>query len=156
MMKTSQVIDDLQFKFLSENEKDDDFNLAIIAETFKALAVKIKPLKTENKILELNELSSSEIADELSYANKSLKQFKEASVKGVVSENVMNMLYAFHEGMAKEYNLTHTLWDADTLNSFAMSHLMSYWTPVWDSLDGIGGEVKSYLNFLSQKKRFKV
>ncbi|MBR2277086.1 metaphase chromosome protein 1 [Leuconostoc gasicomitatum] len=152
MMKTSQVIDDLQFKFLSENEKDDDFNLAIIAETFKALAVKIKPLKTENKILELNELSPSEIADELSYANKSLKQFKEASVKGVVSENVMNMLYAFHEGMAKEYNVTHTLWDADTLNSFAMSHLMSYWTPVWDSLDGIGGEVKSYLNFLSQKK----
>ena len=29
MMKTSQAVDELQFKFLSENEKDDDFNLVI-------------------------------------------------------------------------------------------------------------------------------
>ena len=152
MMKTSQAIDELQFEFLSENENDDDFHLAVIAETFKGLAVKIKPLKTRNNVPQLNELSSTEIADEILYANKSLNQFKEASINGVVSENVTGMLHAFHEGMAKEYNVTHALWDADTLNTFAMSHLMTYWMPVWDNLDGIGGDVKSYLNFLSQKK----
>ncbi|MEX0380277.1 metaphase chromosome protein 1 [Leuconostoc sp. MS02] len=152
MMKTSQVIDELQFKFLSENENDDDFNLAIIAETFKGLPVKIKTLKTEKSGVELPGLSPAEIANEMSYADKSLQQFKEASVKGVVSGNVVSMLRAFHEGIAKEYGMTHTLWDAKILNDFAMAHLLAYWIPVWDNLDGIGGEVKSYLKFLSQKK----
>jgi len=153
LMQKSNAVDDLQFKFLSENEQDDDFNLVIIAETFRELTPKIKPLQAIETVVKLEpDLNELEIQAELEYADKKLLQFQEASVKDVVSDNVVSMLYAFHEGMAKEYNATHDLWDAKTLNAFASEHLLDYWIPEWDNLDGIGGEVKSYLTFLSKKQ----
>ncbi|MGX7051609.1 metaphase chromosome protein 1 [Leuconostoc palmae] len=153
MIKTSSAIDDLQFKFLLENEKDDDFNLKIIAETFKGLQPKLKPLvEVEGNIgnADIN-LTTDDINNELAYAELKLSQFKATSVKDVISENVLKMLFALHEGIAKEYNLTHREWTPIIINQFIMDHLLDYWTPEWHNLDGIGGEVKSYLLFLSEK-----
>ncbi len=153
MMKTSNAIDTLQFKFLSENDDDDDFNMAVIVETFRGLEPKMKPLKVSEAFLKSNETLTAEgLQAEAAYAEKRLAQFKENSVKGVVSDNVINLLHAFHVGIAQEYHLTHEQWDANVLNDFVQQHLMAYWTPQWSDLDGIGGEVKSYLKFLSQKK----
>lgn len=152
MMKNSNAVDELQFKFLIENEQDDNFNIEVIAETFRGLEAKIKPLKTDGQTISFPVLTVSEIENELVHGEKYIRAFKSSSVKGVVSENVENMLRAFHEGMAKEYNATHDIWDAEILNTFAMTSLLKYWHPTWESLDGIGGEVKSYLTFLSQKK----
>ena len=53
MMKTSNAIDELQFKFLSESEDDDDFNLEIINETFRGLSPKMKPLKNTDDVQKL-------------------------------------------------------------------------------------------------------
>ncbi|MGR8825419.1 metaphase chromosome protein 1 [Leuconostoc mesenteroides] len=153
MMKTSNAIDELQFKFLSESEDDDDFNLEIINETFRGLSPKMKPLKNTDDVQKLQpSLSPDEMQTEIEFADKSLQKFQEASVKDVVSDNVINMLHAFHEGMAREFNATHKFWRANLLNAFAEKHLLDYWTPQWRDLDGIGGEVKSYLTFLSSKK----
>ncbi|MGO2138489.1 MAG: metaphase chromosome protein 1, partial [Leuconostoc mesenteroides] len=153
MMKTSNAIDELQFKFLSESEDDDDFNLEIINETFRGLSPKMKPLKNTDDVQKLQpSLSRDEMQTEIEFADKSLQKFQEASVKDVVSDNVINMLHAFHEGMAREFNATHNLWRANLLNAFAEKYLLDYWTPQWRDLDGIGGEVKSYLTFLSSKK----
>ncbi|TYC46442.1 metaphase chromosome protein 1 [Leuconostoc litchii] len=153
MMKTSNAIDELQFKFLSENEDDDDFNLEVINETFRGLSPKMKSLKNTDNVHKLQpELTALDIQAELDFAKKSLKQFQDDSVKDVVSDNVTDLLYAFHEGMAQEFNATHDLWQPDMLNVFAEKYLIDYWTPRWLDLDGIGGEIKSYLTFLSKKK----
>lgn len=155
LMENSNTIDELQFKFLLENKQDDDFNLPIIEETFRGTKIKIKPLIDTIAKTQLAALQPDILAQEHIDAEKYLKQFKEASVKGVVSDNVTNMLLAFHKGIAETYHMTHDLWDADILKCFAMSHLLDYWEPSWDNLDGIGGEVKSYLTFLSTKGAIK-
>ncbi|CAM3143080.1 metaphase chromosome protein 1 [Leuconostoc rapi] len=155
LMKSSNAIDELQFKFLLENEQDDDFNLSVIEETFRGTKVKIKPLIENVGATQIPELKPEILNQEMVVSEKYLHQFKEASVKGVVSDNVTNMLSAFHEGIVEMFHVTHELWDAEILNHFAMSYLLDYWEPSWDSLDGIGGEVKSYLTFLSQKGALK-
>lgn len=152
MMKTSQAIDTLQFKFLSENEADDDFNLAVIHETFKGLSPVLRSLKNAEFEESTISITDSVLETELAYAKIKLGQFKLASVKDVVSDNVTAMLYAFHEGMAKEYGLTHDSWSAEALKAFTVHHLLDYWRPEWQDLDGIGGELKSYLTFLSSKQ----
>jgi len=155
LMKNSNAIDELQFKFLLENEQDDDFNLSIIEETFRGTKIKIKALTENTDVVQSVELKPEILDQEMLISDTYLHQFKNASVKGVVSDNVINMLSAFHKGIAETYHVTHDSWDAGTLNHFAMAHLLDYWEPSWDSLDGIGGEVKSYLTFLSQKGALK-
>lgn len=153
LMKTSSAIDDLQFKFLQVDDKDDHFNLPVIAETFRGLSPKMKPLKGADSVVALEpKLTEAQIQAELEFADKRLAQFKAASVKDVVSDNVVNMLRGFHEGLATEYQATHDLWQPAMFNALATDKLFNYWSPDWDNLDGIGGEVKSYLTFLSQKQ----
>lgn len=153
IMKTSSAIDDLQFKFLRADDKDDHFNLPVIAETFRGLPAKLKPLKGIETVSALTpQLTESQIQDELAYADKRLSQFKAASVKDVVSDNVVNMLRGYHEGLSAEYQATHELWQPAMFNALAAGKLFDYWTPAWDNLDGIGGEIKSYLTFLSEKQ----
>ena len=153
MMKTSSAIDDLQFKFLQADDQDDHFNLSVIAETFRGLAPQLQPLKGAADVtVHTPALTQAQVQEELAYADKRLAQFKAASIKDVVSENVVGMLRGFHQGIASEYQATHETWEPAMFNGLASAHLFEYWAPQWESLDGIGGEVKSYLTFLSEKQ----
>lgn len=152
MMKTSNAIDELQYKFLSQNDEDDDFDLQTIGETFRGLAPVVATTDDVKQDVEVMVLSQDLVDAELVYAQRRLEDFKAAAIKDVVSDNVLHLLYAYHEGMAKIYGRTHKTWDAESLKQFTKQELFDYWQPQWQDLDGIGGELRAYLKFLSQKK----
>ncbi|CAH1855959.1 metaphase chromosome protein 1 [Convivina intestini] len=152
LMNSSNAIDELQFKFLKVNGDDDDFDLNTIDEVFRGVTVKMAPLKLADAEALAPVLTADEVDSEIQYAEKRLPQFQESSIKGVVSENVLKMLSAYHLGLAQKYQAVHSQWTAPLIETFTTHDLMNYWTPQWDNLDGIGGEVSKYVTFLGKKK----
>ncbi|WEV54160.1 metaphase chromosome protein 1 [Leuconostocaceae bacterium ESL0723] len=152
LMKSSSAIDDLQFKFLKQEGDDDNFDLPVVAEVYRGLDIPLKPLTGAKAKPLAEQLSETAVQDEIDFAKRTLHQFQLASVKGVVTDNVVNMLMAFHQGLAEQYHATHRQWTAELLKTFASKDLLKYWQPEWDNLDGIGGEVESYLKFLKKQE----
>ncbi|MCO0832649.1 metaphase chromosome protein 1 [Fructobacillus sp. W13] len=152
VMEESNAIDDLQFKFLSQNEKDDDFALETIEDVYSG----VKTMEPKLKIKDFKEgkekLSADQLAEEEAFGKRMVETFQKTAIKDLVSDQEVRMLLAFHKGLAEQYNLTHREWSNAALASFAKDHLMDYWTPEWDSLDGLGGEVARYVKFLDEKK----
>ncbi|MBS9336291.1 metaphase chromosome protein 1 [Fructobacillus papyrifericola] len=152
VMAAGNAIDDLQFKFLNQNEQDDDFDLKAIEEVYKGLAV-TEP-KLSGKVVEpkKEKLSAQAVADELAFGKRMVDTFQKTAIKDLVSEQEVQLLLAFHKGLAQKYQVTHREWTNDLLTTFAKEDLMDYWQPEWDSLDGLGGEIARYVKFLDQKK----
>ncbi|CAK8054664.1 metaphase chromosome protein 1 [Eupransor demetentiae] len=152
LMKNSSAIDDLQFRFLKEEGDDDEFNLEIIEEVYRGIHPKLAELKDADAKPADEFLSEKEIQDEMDYAAKRVEQFRDASIKGVVSPNVVNLLLALHKGMAEKWHLGHENWQAADIKAFVSESLFEYWQPEWENLDGIGSEIKAYIQFLGKKK----
>ncbi|MCK8617665.1 metaphase chromosome protein 1 [Fructobacillus sp. M158] len=152
VMSEGNAIDDLQFKFLNQNAEDDDFDLATIEEVYKGLAVTQPVLSGKTVEPKEEKLSPEAIDDEVAFGKRMVETFQKTAIKDVVSEQEVQMLLAFHKGLAEKYQVTHREWTNDLLTTFAKNDLMAYWQPEWDSLDGLGGEIARYVKFLDQKK----
>lgn len=152
VMSEGNAIDDLQFKFLSQNEQDDDFDLKTIEEVYKGLSVTEPTLSGKEVTAKGEKLSKEAIDEEVAFGKRMVETFQKTAIKDVVSEQEVQMLLAFHRGLAEKYNVTHREWTNDLIGTFARKDLMDYWQPEWDSLDGLGGEVARYVKFLDKRK----
>ncbi|MFC4760915.1 metaphase chromosome protein 1 [Fructobacillus durionis] len=152
VMSEGNAIDDLQFKFLSQDDKDDNFDLETIAEVYKGLKVTEPKLDGKDADPQPEKLSTEAIDEEVAFGKRMVETFQKTAIKDVVSEQEVQMLLAFHKGLAEKYNVTHREWTNDLLTTFAKKDLMDYWQPEWDSLDGLGGEIAQYIKFLDKKK----
>lgn len=152
LMAESSAIDDLQFKFLSQNGDDDDFDLATIQEVYRGLTITMPELKAADAKPLVDKLSAEEIQDEVDFGQRMVETFEKTSTAGVVSKQEMAMLESLHRGLAEKFNASHRDWTANMLASFVKDDLFDYWQPEWDSLDGLGGEISRYVQFLSDKK----
>ncbi|CAK1238747.1 hypothetical protein [Fructobacillus fructosus] len=152
VMSDSNAIDELQFKFLNQNDQDDDFDLKTIAEVYKGLKVTEPKLSGKVASPKGEKLSKEAIDEEIAFGERMVATFQKTAIKDLVSEQEVQMLLAFHKGLAEKYNVTHREWTNDLINTFAKEDLMNYWQPEWDSLDGLGGEVARYIKFLDKKK----
>ncbi|MBS9335432.1 metaphase chromosome protein 1 [Fructobacillus sp. M1-13] len=152
VMSEGNAIDDLQFKFLNQNEQDDDFALATIEEVYKGLSVTEPKLSGKDVGPKADKLSAGAIEEEVAFGKRMVETFQKTAIKDVVSDQEVQMLLSFHKGLAEQYQVTHREWTNDLLTSFAKKHLMDYWQPKWDSLDGLGGEIARYVKFLDRKK----
>ncbi|GAO99734.1 hypothetical protein [Fructobacillus ficulneus] len=152
LMSESSAIDDLQFKFLQENGDADDFDLATITEVYRGLAVKMPDLKDADAQPLDKELTEAEVAEEVAFGDRMVETFQKTSTAGVVSDQEMALLKAMHKVLAEKYHAGHRDWNASLIATFVKNDLFAEWAPVWDSLDGLGGEITRYLEFLASKK----
>ncbi|CAK1238928.1 metaphase chromosome protein 1 [Fructobacillus tropaeoli] len=152
LMSESSAIDDLQFKFLKQNGDADDFDLETIQEVFRGLTVTLPDLKNADAKPLTPALTADQLEEEIAFGKRMVETFQKTSTAGVVSDQEMALLQALHQGLAEKFQADHHQWTASLIATFVKEDLFDYWQPVFDSLDGLGGEITRYLQFLASKK----